>query len=127
MYQICHRRELLHLTYQPDLAVNFFLKKCNGIRFLMYWSRRVGFQLPNSLLLMISGAPRKHYVYGGQVKRPRHICFASPLLQQNHICSSKQSTISFGQLLVTVTSFTLHKQRLVVFFRSHRATLAPQL
>ncbi len=48
--------------------------KCTGIRFLKYWSRGVGFQLPNSSLLMISGTPRKHYVYGGQVQRSRHIC-----------------------------------------------------
>ncbi len=47
-------------------------------------------------------------------------CFASPLLHQDRICSSKQLTISFEQLLVTVTTFIVHKQCLVVFFRSHR-------
>ncbi len=54
----------------------FFLNKCTGIRFLKYWSRGVGFQLPNSSLLMISGTPRKHYVYGGQIQRPGHICLS---------------------------------------------------
>ncbi len=47
-------------------------------------------------------------------------CFDSPLLQQNHICSSKQRTISLGQLHVIVTSFIVHKQCLIVFIRSHR-------
>ncbi len=106
----------MQITYQPDFSVNVFFNKCTGIRFLKYCSSGVGFQLPNSLLLLISRTPGKHYVYGGQVQRPRHIClfcFATA-------AASKQRTISFEQLLVTVTTFIVKKQCLVVFFSSHR-------